>query len=396
MASYKQIFGIRRGNPLGILAFGSFILAVGSTLLLLIAFFVSSTTEQKLLFGYILLFVMVLAPIPVALLMIWSRNIARVQDIALSKTLAHWKYTPLDFYAPFLPYNVDEVYLHPEGIYFPAQKLRPRSFSSGLKDVVIIRGEPAMLVFYYLFKWRGRSGVVTHTETKEFAIPIPNGRHIEAEDLVEYYKSRRGIPSQFMNDQWTVAWVMGGAMILGTILAVMLVTPVDIQRNREEAQATSTAVAERRATEAFDLSTRLTPILTVIESQVGAWQREARSLPVETWESMEASELRFSSRDNVSRVVYGRCDQDEAFYLFVIEKEASKTTYYRDVVGAYVYSTGDHPYTCPPDYGRVSSVTPLMGDWYYVTLEPSTADVELILTSYAATLEAIRSPTPRP
>jgi hypothetical protein len=367
---WQKRLGVRPGNPIGTLTLFAIAFTLIGTLALVIALFALPTTTQKLNAGYVLLFFSSLLPIPAGLLTLWSRNIARAQDAALNNAWAHWRYSPRDKYADFLPKHVDEVYIHASGVYFPALKLRPRSFSSGLTDAQIYAGSPATLVLSYAFKHRSKYGYVYHQQTKQITLPIPKGKEAEAEALVERFKRERiGIPSDFMNDSWAVGWIMGGGILVAVLFSTVLVLPLDFQKHREELDAVSTAAAERRATETYTLSAQFAPIQPVLEDQLEGWREESRQRGVGQWQSIPGDELGFEASDNLTRVVYGHCEKDGEFYLFAIEKTPSKSTYYRDFGGALAFTTGDLYYTCSPELLKVSSVTHLSDGWYYVTLE---------------------------
>lgn len=362
--------GLTRGNPFAPFVVGTMLAAGGAVAILLGLTLFASSIDTRYTAGIVLMFVAALVPIPVAILVIYSRNYVRIQRVLAGDHWAHWTY-------PVESGNGSEVYLGPFGIYWPARR-RLRDFKSGLAE---IEQMPDTLIFRYIYKHRFQHGF--YTQSKEERVPIPFGRGDEAAELVKRFQEQVGVSSGFLNDSWAVAWVMGGVMIAAVLVSILLVLPLESTRNDIKRDARSTVVAATRAVQDSMLQRDLDSILRVLEPQLAALKTAGAG-------EYEPDELGFQPGDNVQRIVTGFCVPSEAFYVLVWQ-ETPTLEGFLGSRGVYHYVDGEWTYGCMPPLYQPDGLKTVTQDWNYVYLKSNTA---LIATMLAQELQKTATPEP--
>jgi hypothetical protein len=372
---FARALGISSGNPLSPLVISAFMVAVGAFLGLLGLVLFHPETNTRYNAGLALIFVSGLAPIPLALLVMYSRRFYLIGQIVAGDYLVHWTYPSQD---SLLHEQGDEVYISHHGIYWPTRRLRLIDFKSGLIAVDIKRGE---LVFCY--RERRYSRYYTHDLTHEARVPIPVDREAEAATVAEQLRQRLNIPSRALNETWIVAWIMGGVMLLLVFLAALLVVPIEFTRMREQSEARMTLMAPTREARDAMLQAALQRLNQVIEPQMAALRAEGTR-------SYRPEELGFRAEDNVREIMTGFCRPSEAFYILIWEKTSTLTSYMNSR-GVFHYVDGDWLTTCMPEEWEPDGLNVVTRDWNYVYLIPSRTS---IATLVAETLNQMRTSTP--
>lgn len=384
---WSHRLGLAPGNPFAPWLLSTLIFS-GITLTGLIGLMAFAPAIQvKYSAGIVFLFVSMLSPIPLGMLTIYSRNFARMQRIVAGDYWAHWTYIGEEARRSGVFLQGSEVYLSPQGIYWPAKRLRLYDFSSGLIEINIVEGEPSIIRFQYLFKHRGK--YVTFNQVKEHLVPIPADKMQEAETLVSKYRTLQGAPSTYLNDQWALGWIMAGLIILMTLISVALVLPLEFAKQDEQRaiyHITQTAIAAR---ETALLNANLNAIRPVVERQLEAWQAEREHYT----HFLNASAAGFRSGANVTRVVYGYC-ADDSFYVLVVESVPTLWVY-GNYQRAFGYSASDDRMNCKPSDWEVTFPDDLGGGWYYIGVSDYQATLVPMLTELA-TLYPSRTPAPIP
>lgn len=344
---WRRSLGLTAGNPFASFIIGlTVITVIGLLVTLGIAFF-GKTAETRFWGGVVFMFVGGLAPIPVVLLMIYSRNYVRIQDLVGGNYWVHWDYPR-------------EVYIGAEGVYFPAKRLTLNTFWSGLISVEILRGDPSILSFEYLMRRYYSAALPPIESTKTLTVPIPQGKEDEAEAIVQRLRPQIGKVSNFVNDQWKLAWILGGVIIGFVLLSILLLLPLQFQLDDEKATYRNATATAQQALDVAQLNTLIKPIRAVMDNQI----EHLESLPDGT---MSAEEAGFDSSAGVRTVFYGHCPPDNAFYLYVIlNEETLGRTYFREP-GSFNYTTANDPryMDCGPEHWISTLPDKLEGGWYY-------------------------------
>ncbi|MBI5670048.1 MAG: PrgI family protein [Chloroflexi bacterium] len=362
--------GLTPGNPFAPFVIGGFTIAGGALIVLLGLTLFAGSIDTRYTAGLVLMFVAVLAPIPLALLAIYSRNYVRIQRVLAGDHWAHWRY-------PVESRNGSEVYLGPLGVYWPERR-RLRDFKSGLIEVEHM---PDTLVFRYVYKQYSRYGSFAHK--KEERVPIPFGKEDEAAELVKHFQTQLGIPSGFINDSWTIAWIMGGIIIAAVIVSILLVLPLEFTRQDIRNDAWSTQYAATRQAETALLQRDLQPILRVLEPQLDR-------LKAAGTREYDPADLGFPADANVQRVVTGFCVPSEAFYVLVWQETPTVEGFFGSR-GVYHYVDGEWDYGCMPPLYQPDGLKTVTDDWNFVFLKGNTAIIATMLVE-----ELQKTPTPEP
>jgi hypothetical protein len=352
---WRRSLGLTPGNPFAPYIIGLSLLTIIALIILLILTFVLPSTSNRFLAGTIFMFVGGLMPIPLTLLIIFARNYVRIQDVMTGKYWAHWQY-PAGSEHP-------DVYISSEGIYYPDQPLKLSLFWSGLVKAEVIPGTPAVLRLQYLYRRYYSVYMPPMSSDKTLTVPIPAGKEDEAKALIQQFNKLIGQPSNFINDQWRIGWIMGAVIIGFVLISILLLVPLQFKYQDEKYAAQDATSTMLQATEIVQVGTLLKPIRAVMDKQI----EHLESLPDG---NMSAQEAGFDTSAGVNTVYYGHCPPDHAFYLYVVmNKEALGRTYFGGP-GAFNYTTAkDRLLTdCGPDH-LISTVPDILDDgWYYAVI----------------------------
>src|SRR5436305_12134629 len=143
-STWRIRFGITPDNPFARFAVILTVLLTIALIILLYFIFAGHTAQDRFKVGMAFMLVGVIAPIPVLLLVIYARKIARIQAIVAGNHWAHWEYFKS-------PHRIKDVYISPEGIYYPDQRRTLNTFSDGLQKVEISPDRPSVVHFNYLY-----------------------------------------------------------------------------------------------------------------------------------------------------------------------------------------------------------------------------------------------------
>ncbi len=352
---WRRRYGITSDNPFAPFIIGLTVITILALIILVSMAFVGQTANTRWIAGIIFMFVGGLAPIPIGLLIMYARHYVRIQDIKAGDYWAHWQY-------PAASEN-REVFISPNGLYYPNKPLRLSGFWSGLQSIEIKPGEPATLNFEYLSRQYYSVGLPPISTDKSLVVPIPAGKEQEAEALVAKFKQILGQPSNFVNDQWRIGWIMGVVIIGVVLVSIPILISLQLNYDDEKRAFLSATATVQEATQIAKLTTLSQPIRAVIEKQV----EHLKTLPDGI---MTAEEAGFPSSAGVSAVYYGHCPPDNAFYLYVImTREVLGRTYLRGP-GAFNYTTAtDRRYMdCGPEHLISTVPDQLDGGWYYAVI----------------------------
>src|SRR5574338_9332 len=94
---YQQIpfsgaLGLTPGNPFAPFVIAALVIAIGAILVLIGIVLFGGTAETRYNAGMVLIFLGGLAPIPVGVLVIFSRGYSRIQRVLAGDYLVHWRY----------------------------------------------------------------------------------------------------------------------------------------------------------------------------------------------------------------------------------------------------------------------------------------------------------------
>jgi hypothetical protein len=369
-----RLLGISRNNPLASIIDIAFAVAIIAFFVLLGLVLFGPETNTRYNAGIVLIGFSGLAPLPLALLVTYSRRFHLIEQIVAGDYLVHWRYQSTG-----LPHQQgDEVYISHQGIYWPARRLRLIDFKSGLLDVEATSDE---LILHYLERRPRRN--YTLNITHEVRVPIPADREEEAAALAGQLRQRLNTRSQALNESWVIASIMGGFIIVLMILSVLLVMPLNFTRMQEQSAARMTLVASTREAQDAALRAALEPISRVIEPQMAAL-REAGT------RTYTPEELGFRSSDNVRQIMTGFCRSSEAFYVMVWEETATIDGYLGSR-GVFHYVDGEWLTTCMPEEWEPNGLKVVNSDWNYIYL---LANRTRIATLAAETLNRLQTPTP--
>lgn len=364
--------GLSPGNPFAPFVMISLVVPVVAIVVLLGLALFASSIDTRYTAGLVMMFVGALAPIPATILAIYSRNYVRLQRMQAGDAWARWRY-------PDVSGDGHEVYLGRLGVYWPARR-RLVDFKSGLTEV---EQTPDELIFRYRYKHRSRYG--SYTQNKEARVPIPPGKGNEAAELVKQYQKMIGQPSDFLNDQWKIAWIMGGIIIAAVLLSMLLLIPLEVTKNDIKNNAWSTQYAITREAEGAILQRGFEPIQRVIVPQLA-------KLKAAGTREYQPEELGFKPADNISRVVTGFCATSESFYVLVWQQTPVIKGYFNDVP-AYHYVDGEWLESCMPALYQPDGLVTVNDDWNYVYLQPNRAAAA---TAFALEWQKLGTPTATP
>lgn len=352
---WRKRFGITPGNPFAPFIVGLTLLTIIALGILLSMAFFGQTANTRWIAGIVFMFVGGLAPVPIGLLIMYARQYVRIQDIKLGNYWAHWQY----------PANSgdSEVFIGLNGLYYPNKPLRLTGFWSGLQTVEVKAGEPAALNFQYRSRQYYSAMMPPLSSNKTLSVPIPVGKEQEAEALIPKFKQMLGRPSNFVNDQWLIGWIMGGAILGFVLISIPLLFSLQLNNDDEKRAFLNATATVQEANQIAKLTALSQPIRAVIEKQI----EHLKMLPDGT---MTAEEAGFPLSAGVSAVYYGHCPTDNAFYLYVImTRKVLGRTYLRGP-GAFNYTTAaDRRYMdCGPEH-LISTVPDQLDDgWYYAVI----------------------------
>lgn len=342
---WREIFGITPNNPFASIAVILTVISAIVMVVLLYNTFAGTTARTRYHYAVALMFVSVFAQVPVALLIIYARNRARIQAVLAGDYWAHWQ-------------SPSEIYLCSEGIYNPVFPSKLDTFSYKLKNIEIPADCPSEIRFDYLnIKFIGKT---SYGENKSTSIKIPEGKESEAQELVRRFQSRIGKPSQFMLDQWRIAAMMCIGIVAAIIFSLMRIIPLESEYKAEGNTLAAAENAVRQAKKVSQLRPILMPIRQVIDPQI----EHLKTMPDG---EMTAQEAGLDKNHFVSKVIYGHCQKDNNFYLSVVLKENPLKN---SRIGALNYSTADgqgHRLdSCRPANQDYYFNPDLLGDgWYY-------------------------------
>jgi len=355
ISQWRRRLGITPGNPFAPFIISLSVITIVALIILLVLTLFANTTTSRFIAGIAFMFVGGLAPIPLTLLIIFARNYVRIKDVMTGNYWAHWQY-------PAGSEHTD-VYISAEGIYYPDQPLKLSTFWSGLQKAEIDPGKPATLHLQYLYRRYYSAYMPPIGSDKTLIVPIPAGKEDEAQALLQQFKKLMGQPSNFINDQWRIGWIMGAVIIAVVLASIVLLLPIQYQLDDEKFAAHDATATMRQATEVAQVSVLLKPIRAVMDKQI----EHLESLPDG---KMTAKEAGFDAKVGVSAVYYGHCPPDKAFYLYVVlTQEALGRTYFGGP-GAFNYTTAtDRLYMdCGPDHLISTIPDKLDNGWYYAVM----------------------------
>ncbi|MBA3870289.1 MAG: hypothetical protein H0X30_14180 [Anaerolineae bacterium] len=198
---WRRSLGLTPGNPFAPYIIGLSVITLVALIILLGLALFASTGNSRFIAGGAFLFVGGLMPIPLTLLIIFARNYVRIQDVVAGNYWAHWQYP--------VGSEHHDVYISSEGVYYPDQPLKLSTFWSGLQKAEIDKGEPSTLRLQYLYRRYYSVYMPPIASDKTIIVPIPTGKEDEAQALLQRFNKLLGQPSNFINDQWRISWIMG-------------------------------------------------------------------------------------------------------------------------------------------------------------------------------------------
>ncbi len=354
-SQWRRRLGITPGNPFTPFIIIITVLTVVALVITLGAALTGQTANDRFIAGIVFMFVGSLSPIPIGLLILAARHYARIQDVKAGNYWLHWQY-PGDSETP-------ELFIGPDGLYNPNKPLRLNGFWSGLQSVDIQPGEPSTLNFQYLSRRYYSAGMPPLTSNKVFTVPIPAGKEQEAEAAIPTFKQLLGQPSNALNEQWRIGWIMSGAIMVFVLLSIVLLLPLQFQYDDAKRAFANATRTMDQATEIAQVDVLSQPIRAVIEKQI----ERLKTLPDG---KMTAEEAGFDSSAGVSAVYYGHCAPDNAFYLYVILTQEALGRRYLGGPGAFNYTTAtDRRYMdCGPEHLISTVPDKLDGGWYYAVI----------------------------
>jgi hypothetical protein len=352
---WRRRYGLTSGNPLAPFIIIITVLTVIALIITLCISFIGNTANARWIAGIAFMFVSALSPIPIGLLILYARQITRIQDIEEGNFWVHWYY-PGDS-------ENGELFIGPDGLYYPNKPLRLTGFWSGLQSVEIQQGEQSTLNFQYLSRRYYSAALPPLTSNNTLVVPIPSGKETEAEALIPKFRKMLGQPSNFVNDQWRIGWIMGGAILGFVFLSIPLLFSVQVQYDDENRAFLNATATMEQATEIAQVDILSQPIRAVMDKQI----ERLKTLPDGT---MTAEEAGFDSSAGVSAIFYGHCLPDNAFYMYVLLTQEALGRRYLGGPGAFNYTTAtDRRYMdCGPEHLISTVPDKLDGGWYYAVI----------------------------
>ncbi|MBZ0279509.1 MAG: hypothetical protein K8L97_02130 [Anaerolineae bacterium] len=380
----QSFLGLVPGNRLARWAQISLIVSILLTLLTLSEALFAPTLSRRYAGGTAFLFTASLSPIVVGLLILYSRRVVRSIELREGGYWAKWIYNtrlPSDDLSTSAQ---QEIYISPTGVYRTDQRIKFREFSGGIEQAEIIPGGRPMLRLVYRHIQNKRRYQIPQEEL----IPIPPGYQAEAEKLVERFQ-KEGLHrvSRWLFDLWIGVLGITGMFSLGCIIAMMLLLPLDEQRQDEQRAQYSATSAAIQATETHLISLDFPRIRQVILDQTEMLRPQGNG-------QLSATEAGFASGDNVQQVEFGYCGRDENFYVLVLLKKPLFDTVLSDI-GAYLYTDAVNPYACSGVW-EIISMDSLEGNWHYLSLSSNRATLVPYLTENAEYFNSILTGTPPP
>jgi hypothetical protein len=398
----KAALGIVPGNPLNIPIIVSVLLTVILYIGLLIVVLFGGSTETKYAAGMVFILVALLFPMFIMLLLIPGRNYARILQIPAGDYWIHWTYDDADrnrwkHLLPKLKGTGREVYISQQGIYWADRKFRLEHFASGLTGIEIVTAhdQPAMIKFSYFRRQYQNVGPLvfpSYADPKETLVPIPNGHETEAEDLVNGLKARFiGVPSDATNDQWVLVWWWIGSVVVGLILVIVLMLPLEFTRTDEKYDAQATQYAATRQADQAIIEAVFPSYQGVIERQLPTWIKNHEKY----FRYLTPQEAGFAPEDNVSQVVVGYCE--DGYAVLILQRTPSIDPVLGQVSG-FAYTTSENSYTCLPPYWEMGVMKMVDGNaddgWFYTSFSTYRATLVPHLTELAPQLNPILTGTP--
>ncbi|MBX3082603.1 MAG: hypothetical protein KF716_13280 [Anaerolineae bacterium] len=161
-----------------------------------------------------------------------------------------------------------------------------------------------------------------------------------------------GGSGQPMDPMWVAIWI--GIMVLIFITPPILDALKKSGEERDNANATATTHAITQAD--------LAMIHTAIDPRLADWKRDAKIGQAE-W--LNASDAGFPSGSNTRGVMYGYCDKNETFYVYVLNI-SQPAVWSADAEGyAYVPNTSP-PYCFPAGWKIIDYVSAEESGWYFM------------------------------
>lgn len=352
LPTWRTRLGITSGNP-----FAPFIVLTTAvtfivTIILLGMILFGSTTNTRYIAGIVFLFVTGLAPIPIGLLVLGARNHARFQGLSQDDYWAHWQYPTNSAYR--------EVFINGEGVYYPVNPRKRETFLSGVQQAEIQQGEPSTLHLHYIHRRYYSLGLPPIVMDKRLVVPIPAGKEAEAQLLVERFKKQLSRPSAYVDDQWRIGWIIGGAIIVATLISIILLLPLQFQVDDEKRDNRNATATAQYIDNAAELSTYLPAIRAVMDGQI----ERLKALPDGTLTPEDAG---FEEDSGVRTIHFGHCRPDNTFYVYVVmNKEMLGRTYLSGPGGFNYTEATDRRYMdCGPDHWISTVPVQLTDGWYY-------------------------------
>jgi hypothetical protein len=392
---FKPGLGLVPGNPFA----RPLVQLIAVTVLLMIGLMrvilFGDSTETRYNAGMFFIGVSLLFPLFILILLILSRNYARILQIPAGDYWLHWTYTPAQRqqWSQWLPGSSEDVYISPQGIYWTARKFRLRHFASGLTDVEIVRtiGEPDLLKFsYFARQYKNVSFIVfpSHNDYKEEFVPIPDGKEADAEALIKEIKARfLGVSSDWLNDQWWLVWWWVGSVVIALILILLLIVPLEFVKMDEEFDALATERAATDQAEMAMLEPEFAAYQPVIERELPNWIANREKY----FRFLTPTEAGFKASDNISEVIVGYCE--DGYAVLIVERIPTLKPFLGDR-RAFGYTTSENRYTCLPPYWEIGALERLDNGWLYTTINTRNATLAPMLTEYATIFNPILTGTP--
>lgn len=380
---WQKFIGFIPGNTAGVVALGSIVLEVVLILITLGIAFSGADIEQRYSVGGILFFILTIGPVIVGILIIFSRSRARGVQLRDGEYWTKWIYRTEAQFGDLDGGKTHEVYIGPKGVYNSNRFIKFREFLGGIKSVEIMAGQPLKLRIEPNHIYQKKTGSI---EPKPEIILIPNGYLNDAKQLVErLQKEGLNQTPMLLFDQWVGMFIIGGVVILSSIIGMLILMPLYSAQQAEESANQYATVQAIQATESAIIALDFPRIQQVILDHTEALrpQGEGRLLP---------AEVGFGADDNVDAVEFGYCATSEDFYVLVILQTPLIDKVLGDI-GAYLYTSADNPYACTGVW-EIVSLDSIESDWYYVALSSNWATLVPYLTENADFINGMLTGTP--
>jgi hypothetical protein len=174
-----------------------------------------------------------------------------------------------------------------------------------------------------------------------------------------------------MDPVWSIIWI--------GVLLVLFVAPM-ILDNMKEASDERDNVNATATTRAITLAD-LAQIHTAIDPRLADWKRDAK---FDAPEWLNASDAGFPAGSNTRGVMYGYCDEQETFYVYVLN--ISKPNHWSADSEGYAYTPNTSPSRCfPTGWKIVDYVSAEERGWYFMIADTDGANSSVISTQLPTT-----------